>query len=65
MEKGKIKDFLIAAKDETSNTIIESDMLTAAIEEVADFVVPEGTAEIIGVLVGAFVPRINGIERFH
>lgn len=62
MEKGKIKDFLIAAKDETTNAIIESDMLTAAIEEVADFVVSEGTAEIIGVLVGAFVPRINGIR---
>ena len=56
MEKGKIKDFLIASKDETSNAIIESDMLPAVIEEVADFVVSEGTAEIIGVLVGAFAP---------
>lgn len=62
MEKGKIKDFLIASKDETSNAIIESDMLPAVIEEVADFVVSEGTAEIIGVLVGAFAPRINGIR---
>lgn len=62
MEKGKIKDFLIASKDETSNAIIESDMLPAIIEEVADFVVSEGTAEIIGVLVGAFAPRINGIR---
>lgn len=62
MEKGKIKDFLIASKDETSNAIIESNMLPAIIEEVADFVVSEGTAEIIGVLVGAFAPRINGIR---
>lgn len=58
----KIKDFLIASKDETSNAIIESDMLPAIIEEVADFVVSEGTAEIIGVLVGDFAPRINGIR---
>ena len=39
MGKGKLKDFLIASKDETSNAIIESDMLPAIIEEVADFVV--------------------------
>lgn len=39
MEKGKIEDFLIASKDEILNAIIESDMLPAVIEEVADFVV--------------------------
>ncbi len=61
MGKGKIRDFLIAAKDETINTLIENDMLPAVIEEIADSVVSEGTAEIIGALVGTFVPRINGI----
>ncbi len=62
MEKRKIKDFLIASKDETFNTLIDSDMLPAAIEEIADFVVSEGTAEIVGALVGAFAPRVNGIR---
>ena len=33
MEKGKIKDFLIASKDETLNAIIESDMLPAFIDK--------------------------------
>ncbi len=39
--------------------IIERNILPAAIEEVADFVFFGGTAEIIGVLVGAFAPRIK------
>ncbi len=62
MGKGKIRDFLIASKDETINTLVENDMLPAVIEEIADSVVSEGTAEIIGILVGTFVPQINGIR---
>lgn len=62
MKKGKIKDFLTAAKDEVIDTIVEGEMLPTAIEEIADFTVSEGTAEIIGVLIGAFAPRINGVR---
>lgn len=62
MGKGKIRDFLIASKDETINTLVENNMLPAVIEEIADSVVSEGTTEIIGILVGTFVPRINGIR---
>lgn len=34
MKKGKIKDFLIASKDEILNAIIESDMLPAVIDKI-------------------------------
>ena len=62
MKKGKVKDFLVASKDEVVNAVAESDMLPSAVEEVADIVVSEGVAEIIGALIGTFVPRINGIR---
>lgn len=62
MVKGKIKDFLGASKAEVLDTIIESDMLPTVIEEITDVVVSEGTAEIVGALVGAIAPRINGIR---
>ena len=62
MEKGKVKDFLVASKDEVVNAVAESDMLPSVVEEVADIVVSEGVAEIIGTLMGTFVPRINGIR---
>lgn len=61
MGKGKIKDLLIASKDETANAVIESNMLPEVVEGIADFVVSEGTAEIVGAIVGALAPRINGI----
>lgn len=62
MEKGKVKDFLIASRDEAASVVVESDMLPIAVEEIADIVVSEGIAEIVGTLVGAFAPRINGIR---
>ena len=62
MGKGKIKDLLIASKDETANAVIESKMLPEVVEGIADFVVSEGTAEIVGAIVGALAPRINGIR---
>lgn len=62
MTKGRIKDLLIASKDETINAIVESDMLPVAMEEIANIVVSEGIAQIVGTLVGTFAPRINGIR---
>ncbi|MGN1224902.1 MAG: hypothetical protein ACI4TG_07345, partial [Ruminococcus sp.] len=62
MEKSKVKDFLCASRDEVVNSVVESDMLPTAVEEIADVVVSEGIAEIVGTLIGAFAPRINGMR---
>lgn len=61
MGKGKIKDLLIASKDQIVNTIIESDNLPTVVEAIADVVVSEGIAEIIGKIVGSCIPQVNGI----
>lgn len=53
---------MIASKDETASAVIESNMLPEVVEGIADFVVSEGTAEIVGAIVGALAPRINGIR---
>ena len=62
MGKGKIRDLLIASKDEAVNAIVENGMFPTVVEEIADIVVSEGTAAIVGTLVGTFAPRINGIR---
>lgn len=61
MERRKIKDFLIASKDQAVSTMVESDSLPTVVEAIADVVVSEGTAEIIGKMVGSCIPQINGI----
>ncbi len=53
---------MIASKDETASAVIESNMLPEVVEGIADFVVSEGTAEIVDAIVGALAPRINGIR---
>lgn len=35
MEKGKVKDFLSASRDEAVNAVVESDMLPTAVGEIA------------------------------
>ena len=52
MGKGKIRDLLIASKDEAVNAIVENGMFPTVVEEIADIVVSEGTAAIVGTLVG-------------
>ena len=42
--------------------VLAASAQTTVVEEVADIVVSEGVAEIIGALIGTFVPRINGIR---
>lgn len=61
MEKGKFKDFLVASKDQIVNTMIDSDRLPTVVEAIADVVVSEGTAEIMGRVVGSCIPQVNGI----
>lgn len=61
MGKGKIRDFLVASKDQVVNTVIESDKLPSMVEAIADIVVSEGTAEIIATMVGSCIPQVNGI----
>ncbi|MBQ4556175.1 MAG: hypothetical protein IJA60_00825 [Clostridia bacterium] len=61
MRKGKIKDFLSAAKEETTDIFLSSDVLPGIIQSVGETVVSEGTAMIIGEVAGAVIPGINGI----
>ncbi len=61
MKKGKFKDLMLATKDEAIETVLDSDILPEAITTLADFVVSEGTAAIIGEVVSAIAPRVNGV----
>lgn len=61
MKKGKFKDLMLATKDEAVETVLDSDILPEAITTLADFVVSEGTAAIIGGVVGAIAPGLNGV----
>ena len=60
MEKGKVKDFFCATKDEIVDMTLESDMLPTVIADIAETVVSEGTATIMGGVVGAIAPGVNG-----
>lgn len=60
MEKGKVKDFFCATKDEIVDMTLESDMLPTVIADIAETVVSEGTATILGGVVGAIAPGVNG-----
>lgn len=62
MEKGKIKDYLIATKDETISAVVESEALPEVIEGIVESVASEGTAMLLGNVIGALAPRINGIR---
>ena len=48
MKKGKLKDFFCATKDEIVDMTLESDMLPTVITAIAETVVSEGTATILG-----------------
>lgn len=62
MEKRKIKDYLIATKDEAICMALESDALPEIVTDIAGNVVSEGVAQIFGNVIGAVVPGINGIR---
>jgi len=61
MKKGKIKDFLSATKEESTNIILSSDVLPSVIQSIGETVVSEGTAMIIGEIAGAVIPGVNGV----
>lgn len=62
MKKGKIKDFLLATKDEAVDITVESGVISEIIKNIGETVVSEGPAMIIGEIAGAIAPRINGIR---
>lgn len=62
MGKGKIKDFLLALKDEGISEFLESNELKEGATTVLEHVVSnQGTAIIAGSVIGAAAPRINSI----
>lgn len=62
VKKGKIKDFLLATKDEAVDVTVESGGISEIIKSIGETVVSEGPAMIIGEIAGAIAPRINGIR---
>lgn len=62
MQKGKLKDFLSATKQEVVVTALEEEALPSVVETVADTIVSEGTAMVLGGVIGAVTPRLNGIR---
>lgn len=62
VKKGKIKDFLLATKDEAVDITVESGVISEIIKNIGETVVSEGPAMIIGEIAGAIAPRINGIR---
>ena len=62
MQKGKLKDFLSATKQEVVVAALEEEALPSVVETVADTIVSEGTAMVLGGVMGAVAPRLNGIR---
>ncbi|MBQ7386435.1 MAG: hypothetical protein IJW04_08035 [Ruminococcus sp.] len=62
MSKGKVKDFLLATKDEAVSRIMESELVPEMIETFGEVIVSEGVAALIGDVIGASLPVINGIR---
>lgn len=61
MKKGKVKDLILATKDEAVDNFINSEALADVLSTIAELVVSEGTATIIGELLGAITPGVNGV----
>lgn len=61
MEKGKVKDFLAAIREEGIEVTLE-DFLPELIENVGDVVTTEGASLFLGSVIGAVAPRVNGIR---
>ncbi len=59
--KTKIKDLVAAGKDEVVAAVIESDAFPELIKDIADVALSEGTATMIGGVMGALAPRLNGV----
>ena len=62
MAKSKIKDFLLAVKDEGVSALLESDEFKQGATTVLEHVVNnQGTAIIAGSIIGAAAPRLNSV----
>lgn len=57
----KTEDLISAAKEEALSTFLESDLMKTAAEECAGLFASEAASAVIGSIVGAIVPRANGI----
>ena len=61
MSEGKMKDLLSSIRDDTFETIVESDKLPKVFQSVMEYVVSESAAKVLGSIIGMALPRINGI----
>lgn len=59
--KNRLSDFLSAAKEEAVTAVIESDAFPEVVRNIADVAVTEGTASVVGGVLGALAPRVHGV----
>ena len=59
--KNRLSDFLSAAKEEAMTAVIESDAFPEVVRNIADVAVTEGTASVVGGVLGALAPRVHGV----
>lgn len=64
MEKVKetVRDYLSASKEEVVNGIVESEAVPEMAKTALEFVVSEGTAQVMGGVIGGLLPRVNGVR---
>ena len=58
--KNRISDFLSAGKEEAVTAVIESDAFPEVVKDIADVAVTEGTASVVGGVLGVLAPRVYG-----
>ena len=59
--KDKLSNLWSAVGEETTEEIVESNIIPDVVKKVAETVVQEGTADVIGNICAAVLPRANGI----
>lgn len=60
--KETVQDFLSAGKEEIITGVVECDAIPEMAKEALKFAVSEGSAEVIGGVLGGVLPRVNGIR---
>lgn len=56
------KDFLSVVGEESTQAVLESELVPQIVSSVAEMVTTEGVSLVLGSVIGAVAPRINGIR---
>ena len=61
-QKGKLRDFMEAGREELVERISESEVVPQMAKSALEYVTTEGVADVMGNIIGGALPRINGIR---